>query len=202
MMIKLVLAADLNEMLEVFLILPTGLGGFKAWLIIRDQRLIHELLQIMDELDACVVVSDEYCLVIKHAIKRGKMMAWILGVGYCCSSSALTLAALLSNDRVLIWTFWLPFDYQQTKIVYQIVLTYQMFVSYYMVFIHLAVDAYSGTMYIMLSAHLDLLGMRLKRLGRSKTESSIYWPANNAALLKANEDKFGKCILTHNLCIK
>lgn len=201
MMIKLVLAADLNEMLEVFLILPTGLGGVKAWLIIRDQRLMHELFQLMDELDS-YVVGDKYRLVIKKAVKRVQLLARILGVGYFCSASALFLAALLSNDRVLIWTFWLPFDYQQTNMVYLIVLTYQMFVSYYMGFILLAVDVYSGTMYIMLSAHLDVLGMRLKELGHSTPEFLMCCPGNNSVLLKVNEKKLGKCILTHNLCVK
>lgn len=200
-MIKLVLAADLNEMLEVFLILPTGLGGVKAWLIIRDQRLMNELFQLMDELDSHVI-GDKYRLVIKEAVRRVQKLAWILGVGYFCSASGLCLAAILSKDRVLVWTFWLPFDYQQTKIVYIIVLTYQVIVSYFMGLILLAVDVYSGTMYIMLSAHLDVLGMRLKELGHSTTDFPVLSPANNPVLLKANEKILGKCILTHILCLK
>lgn len=201
MMINLVLAADLNEMLEVFLILPTGLGGVKAWLIIRDQRMMHELFHIMDALDS-YVLSDNYRLVIKQAVKRVQLLAWILGVGYFCSASGLCLAAILSNDRVLVWTFWLPFDYQQSKIVYRMVLTYQVFVSYYMGFILLAVDVYSGTMYIMLSAHLDVLGMRLKDLGNSAPKFLIQCPVNNSVLLKTSEKKLGNCIFAHILCLK
>lgn len=183
MSVKFFQVTQLNERIEVFLVMPSAIGGFKSWLLLRNRASIERLSQLLTQLDAQNCGTFQQQMAVAKAVRRVRWLTKMLAIGYGCSVLIICVAPLLAQERVLMWQMWLPFDYRQTSAAtYGCVLVYQAIMTVFWFPVMVPADLYASTMYLMLTAHLDLL------VGRFLTAD--------------DDNELRKCIDTHKLCIE
>lgn len=185
---------DLSEMIEALLVMPSAIGGLKSWMLLRKRSSTERLMQLFDQMDAINNVADKYDDIIGKAVRRVKWLTRILGLGYGWSVLFICATPLLTEERrALMWNMWLPFgDYMQSSfVVYVFVLLYQAIMTMLWFPVMVPSDLYASTMYIMLSAHLEVLVSRFLALGHGKLR---HRPKVDTEL--------SNCIKMHGMCLE
>lgn len=169
MLINLFSIEDITELLSTIVFLLIAMCGVKLWLIIHQSALIQQMFVLMDKMDEQITCI-EYRKIRDNGVNNARWLTKGVASMYVLTSLFLYLAAVLNPERVLIWSFWLPFDYQQNVIVYHIVLTYQILGTVCAAFGNSSLDAYGGSMYNVLGSHFVVLGLRLSKLGHHQSD--------------------------------
>lgn len=201
MTIKAIVSVQLSDRLEALLILPGANAGLKSWMLLRNKRQMNRLETILDQLDAYNERADQQ-LVIAASVRFANKLFKFTGSMYVCTVTFLTIAAFSSSEPVLLMEIWLPFDHKQSEWVHLCVLVYQTIVTSYLGVVLLAGDLYSSVMYIMLTAHLEVLRKRLLNLGRHTRMVGRKRIDRNEMNMDINNVELRKCIEIHRMCIE
>lgn len=170
MLINLFSIEDITEVLSTIVFLLIAMYGIKFWLTNRQKSLIQKMLVLMDKMDE-QIDCNEYRKIRDNGVKNARWLAKGVALMYCFTTVFLYGAALMNPERVLIWSFWFPFDYQRNVIVYHIVLTYQMLGTLYAAVGNSSMDTFGGTLYNVLGSHFIVLGLRLSNLGHHQSDN-------------------------------
>lgn len=214
--VQVFFAANIYESIQIACIFFTSLCGFKLWLVMRQRRLIVQTFQILNDLDGQILTRQHYSTIVT-GVDRAKLVnlfgCFINGTATCW----VYLVKLLENDRTLIWPFFVPFEYRENAMVFHVVLFYQFLGTVWVAFVHSSVDAIGGSMYSVLGAHMNVLEMRMSRLGvdddddtddvddeiSTKPKRLILDKKRKIELQKMqNYLELIKCVETHKLCLK
>lgn len=192
---------DLIEAIQVILFCFSALCGLKLWNIMLRKPLIDRIFILLHQLDRIngIVAEREYSKIIEAGIDRSQFWIIVCFFFYNLDSILLYVAKLISNDRTLIWSFYVPFDYRSNAIVFHSVLFYQYVATAFMAMVHASTDSIGGSMYSIIGSHLDVLGKRLSCLG---VERSDCITIEEQLYRKECELELGNCIKTHRLCIQ
>lgn len=194
------MARNLSETFAIAQVLATSMAGFKAWLCLRQPHLTQQLFQLLDELDSHHMQT-KYEHVILRSNKIARQLTIFMGICYFCDATFFTANAYLQADkRALIYSMYVPFEYHESTFRYVAVLAYQTMMTYVVTILLLSTDMYSGSMYIVLAAHLKALEMRLQEIGNGNLDDANTKLSREQ--FQKNEMELMKCIQTHLLCIK
>lgn len=158
MLINLFSIDDISELLSTIVFLLIAMYGIKLWLFIQQKALIQEMFVLMDRMDE-QIDCNEYQKIRDNGVKNADWLSKGVASMYGFTTLFLYSAALLNPERVLIWSVWLPFDYQRNGLVFHIVLTYQMLGTVYAAFGNSSCDTYGGSLYNVLGSHFVGFGI-------------------------------------------
>lgn len=206
MLINLFSIEDISELLSTIVFLLIAMYGIKLWLIIHQKALIQKMFILMDKMDE-QIDCNEYRKIRDSGVKNARWLSKGVASMYGLTTLFLYCAALLNPERVLIWSFWFPFDYQRNGIVYQIVLTYQMMGTVYAAFGNSSLDTYGGSLYNVLGSHFVVLGLRLAKLGHHQNDDDAVTTrrkliVKQEAQRTKTEGNFKDCIDMHMVLIR
>lgn len=213
MFVQFFYTTNMYGKVEVLCIAFTCLCGIKLWLIMRKLPLILELFELMDKLDK-QIVSDEFEAIIMNGVRRAQFISAV-GIIINGTASCVLYAARVFGykQKILIWAFYVPFDYHNHEFRYQALLFYQFLATVWVALTHATMDAIGGSVYAVLEAHLEVLDLRMSRLGIDDDDNEMVEAANSTRKLLDNKKRLQlkkiqncidirKCVELHQLCIR
>lgn len=198
--IKVILFDNIFDLIDTILFMFTALGGFKMVFLLRDKARINRMFDTLAQLDSQLKTTAHFCR-INVAVTLSRRLCVGITAYYHISSFALFLAPLLQSERKLMWGYWLgALDLNSIHIgLYESILVFQYVGTAFSAFVHGVVDSFAGSMYNVVSGHLDVLGERMRQLGR---HDALGHCNNNDAKQQKIKREFKECVQTHLVCIE
>lgn len=166
----------------------------KARCIMQNQQLCEKLMQLMNTLEKDIDGDEE--LYIWRARQNAKKAFVSLGGSALICGILFGLYAAVQPENSLIWPSVYPFDWQQNKRIYWAVLVLQFCYTMFYELLMTTSNTYGPSMFMLLTAYFEVLGLRLSRLGRSRVADEAYHDND------ISEKELISCIKYHNLCFK
>lgn len=203
MFVQLFLLDNIDEVIQTLLFFLSAMSGLKIWLVtVYNKPKILNLFSLMDQLDENIGNNVYHQETIKKGVQRAIFFnKFAIGL-YFSSSTALWLDPLMQSDRILIWLFWLPFDFKMNEIVYQTVLFYQYLGTLFAATVHSTIDSMAAGMYSVVGSHLDVLGQRMSNLGKNRHEDQKINTPKYLEWQISCEKELKECVLVHQLCVQ
>lgn len=192
-------ADGMNDVIDI--ILPsttTVLVSIKSLLFIQNQAKMRVLFDVMQKLEASTVdVAFERDIL--QRTKRSITTLFIgLNIGCYASLLMIFISAILSTPRKLLWTSYVPFEWEHTDSMkpYWTAMTFQFSCNFFIGVLYTTMDGSGPSLYSIFTAFLEILGSRLESIGQRK-----------AANVKDNdfvsvEKELHACIRYHSLCLR
>lgn len=208
--VQLFFTTNVYESVQILCILFTSGCGFKLWLVMRQRPLLNRIFELMEILDLQITTT-EFHAVIMVGVRRAQIVNIVGCLFNYVTSILLYIAKLIENDGTLIWPFYVPFNYRENAMIFHALLIYQFLGSMWAAMVHSTVDAVGGSMYSVLGAHLDVLGLRMSRLGANDHEYNEQYDGKrfknctNGKMERKKLQNFKdlkKCVDTHKLCVQ
>lgn len=203
---QLFFANSLKEIIEILLILPTAMVGIKAILIHINRRKLLCVFDVLEQMDKFVIKSSAHCAIVHEQLKGSRLLVFLLSAEYYTSVLSQFCLAVMAHERLFMWAMpsWHPFDYQHNAWIYYALLSYQMLASSFIAFTSSSMDVYGLALYKVLGAHVDILGLKLKNLGKPRLAQDKGDGLAASILLdkQSSERDLYECIDYHNLCIR
>lgn len=185
-----------NEMIDVLLILPTACAGMKGCFVIAKRSELRNLFVLMDRMDE-VVKDSEHKAVIETALRESITLVKVLSLFYYSTCVSSFMVPFLSEERRLMWQSYYWVDFKKNLGIYYFFLFFQFFASILVSFIYSSLDLYASALYKVLGAHIDILGMRLKMLGRH--EDTKHGLVDRQTIINMD---LKECVVYHTMCIQ
>lgn len=191
--LALMFTENVNEMIDILLILPTACAGVKGCFVIAKRRELRKLFVLMDRMDE-MVKKCEYVDLIEKALGESLTLVKVLSLFYYSTCVSSFIVPILVEERRLIWPSYYFVDYTNNVGAYYFFLFFQWFSSFLVSFIYSSLDLYAAALYKMLGAHIDILGMRLRAIGRLE--------GGPKKCVKRIEMNLKECAVYHTMCIQ
>lgn len=195
MFVDLAMTRNFSELIAAILGITTKwLITFKAVLLMRNRPLLMRIFELTAAIESnCIPdVPAEH----QH-LKRANRVAQrlLIGVFIGCSSTVVIgfLSVALPKARLMMWRMWFPFDWASASSVlpYRAALGYQILSNLHHAILFATADTYGLAFYSTLSAALDILADRVRRLATDVTETAAQ---RQRALID--------CVRYHHLCLE
>lgn len=175
MIIKLFSADDLNE--AVWTLLPMStliMFAFKSLFVLRNRSKFLALFTLLDELEQSVLPSTVFQQKIKRSLWESKRLIGIISFCYYFGCTSFFMLALWSNERVLVWSSWMPFDYKHSApFPYYVALVYQYLCTIIPAAVATSIDTYGSNLNNLLATYFDILTMQLEHIGMNDDNDGI-----------------------------
>lgn len=199
MLINMIVSTNLSELIEGAFFLPTALVGIKLLILISKKEKILQLTALIRRMENSTATSEAeqrlLRVVSEQPTRRCFVALWVVYI--LTSIWSYTEAQIMSGGRQrrrLMWPMWLPFDLQTCPwLVHQMMLSYQALVTLNDCLMHSSLDTFAVAMCNGLGAYLDVLGMRLERIGHRR---------GGAHRGRRDEAQLRTCIQLHYQCIE
>lgn len=206
MSMNLIYAVDIYAIIETLCFLPTGLVGIKLWLLISNKLHIIRILALSKRMERNIK-NVRQLETINQCDQESRRCVRSLMLLYVSASITSYFDVQIAGNKKLMWAMWLPYDFENSNVLYQIALAVQLIISMLECVIHSSLDSFGATMYKLLGAHIDILGQRLQDLAQPETEvignkhALIEGKQEKDAWLRRNELELRDCILVHQQCL-
>lgn len=194
--LQLMFTNSFDEMIDILLILPTACAGMKGCFVIAKRSELRQLFVLMEQMDD-FVKDPEHQQMVEMQIRESMTLVKVLSVFYYSTVVSSFMVAFLAEERRFMWQSYYPFDYQHNLGIYYFFLLFQCVASFLVSFIYSSLDLYGSALYKVLGAHIDILGLKFKVLGKAKST----W--NNALdHQKQIHMDVKECAIYHTMCIQ
>lgn len=206
MSMNLFYAVNIYAIIETLCFLPTGMVGIKLWLLISKKTHIIRILTLSKRMERKIRKMQEI-ETIRKCDQESRSCVRSLMILYVSASITSYFDVQIAGNKKLMWAMWLPYNFENSKALYQIALGVQLMISMLECVIHSSLDSFGATMYKILGAHIDILGQRLQDLAKPKTkmigkrQTMIEMKEENDKWLRQNELELRDCILVHQQCL-
>ncbi|XP_013097687.2 odorant receptor 59a [Stomoxys calcitrans] len=161
-----------SELFDGISISITSIGTtIKFFLMASKMKQIAQMEALIRVLDARVTHQEElnhYRMRTRLNILNVQKMFLIL---YCGIGAAVAASFLFSGERRLFFPGWLPFDWRQSIGFYALGILYQLFCIVIQISQNFNNDSFTPKALCLLSAHIELLYMRVSRIGFDDSHS-------------------------------
>lgn len=192
-------ADGMNDVIDI--ILPsttTVLVSIKSLLFIQNQAKLRVLFDVIHKLEASTVnVAFERDILQRN--KRSITKLFIgLNIGCYASLLMITISAILSTPRKLLWKSYVPFEWEDTESMtpYWSAMTFQFSCNFFIGVLYTTMDGSGPSLYSIFTAFLEILGTRLESIGQRKAIS------NKEDDYVYVEEELHVCIRYHQLCLR
>lgn len=165
-------AKDVDELTNVLMPVTVGfLSSAKSICIIQNNSRIKRLFDIMRQLDSTEAIGGpkdarkEQQILNKAMIFAKGMMNYWLTINILCAIASM-LRVLFFTDGEIAWPSVYPWSWKDNYYVYLATVIMQF--AYTLFYAACTLELYGPAAYILLSAYLQVLGLRLSSLGYSK----------------------------------
>lgn len=216
MFVQFAFTKTLLEKIQVLCIAFTCFCGVKLWLVMRNRPLILKMFDIMDKLDE-QIVSEEFQVIVMKGVRRAQLINVIGCTVNCIATCVLYVAKVFGNEeKLLIWPSYVPFEYRDNEVLFQGILAYQFISSMWVSAVHATLDAIGGSYYSLLGAHLEVLDLRMSRLGIDDDDIAYFGSTKRINSTKnlneytkmlelkkiQNNAELNRCVELHKLCVE
>lgn len=187
---------NIDELVQTLLYFLTAMCGLKIWLVtVYHKPKISYLFRMMKRLDSFIGDDIRHQETIRKGTRRAIYFHLFEFTTYFITATLLWIDALIKIDRVLIWLYWVPFEYQNNEIVYQSVLFYQYLATAFTAAMHSTIDSIGLGM----ESHLDVLG---QRMGKNRLENQKINTWRYLEWQKSCEKELKECVHIHQFCVE
>lgn len=193
------LFSSFDEMIDILLILPTACAGMKGCFVIAKRRELRKLFALIEQMDEHVQ-APEHRRMVAQVIGEAMTLVKVLSVFYYSTVVSSFMVAFLADERRFMWQSYYPFDYQHHLGVYYFFLFFQLVASFLVSFIYSSLDLYGSALYKVLGAHIDILGLKFRRLGKPDDGGAVGDRLMDRERRIAIDLK--DCVVYHTMCIQ
>lgn len=211
MLINLFTANDIYQLIETIYFLPTACLGVKIVLLLKNRTYIEQVLNLSDRMHS-QIIDEKYKIIIRKSEREVHWLTRMLSSTFLFASVVTYIDAQTANYDKMMWSLRLPFSINDSKILYQIILNFEMAMTLCACVILASLDCFGPTIYKLLGAHLDIIGQRLLVLGNENPPNAIRCSKNKEPELKRlqeqrewlgqNEVELVNCVQSHYDCIE
>lgn len=194
--LQLMFVNSFDEMIDILLILPTACAGMKGCFVMAKRSELRKLFVLMERMDE-VVRYPEHQRLIEKEIRDSLTLVKVLSVFYYSTCVSSFMVPFLAEERRFMWQSYYPFDYQHNLGIYYFLLFFQLVASFLVSFIYSSLDLYGSALYKVLGGHIDVLGLKLKMLGRPVGKFNSVEERQRRIDVDLKE-----CAVYHNMCIQ
>lgn len=184
-------AVDTSEVVDIILPCTTTLNiSITAFFLIYNQQYVIRIFEQMQTLEM-TLQPDELTTLLKTKVTTNKL-AIAMTVSLWLACLFCFLRPCFSANRALLWTAWFPFDWTQAArpTLYYVALTYQLLGNTYMAVLLTSFQLCAPSLYMILSAFIDILCKRLESIGQMAHDRN------------SPEEQLKECIRFHNICLE
>lgn len=207
MLINLFTAKDIYQLIETIYFLPTACLGVKIVLLLKNRSYIEQVLNLTERMHS-QIMDEKYKIIIRKSEREVHLLTRLLSSTFLFASVVTYIDAQTANYDKMMWSLRLPFRINDSKILYQIILNFEMAMTLCACVILASLDCFGPTIYKLLGAHLDIIGQRLLVLGNENRPDAMNSTENKQRLpektewLRQNEAELIKCVQSHYDCIE
>lgn len=191
-------ADGINDVIDILLPTTTTVTiSIQAQLILRNQAKIRELFVIMQKLETATVnVAFEQAILLRKKFDATRLLI-CASIGCLSSITMVFTAAILTTPRKLMWTSWIPFEWEHTDNMtpYWIVMIFQISSNYFIGVLYNTLNISGPSLYMAFTGFIEILGSRLENVAQRKSRL-------NEKTDEAAENELYVCIRYHNLCLR
>lgn len=181
----------------------------KGACVMSSRRRCEELMVLLFQLERTSASSEHE----QRVLARPRVIATRLVTAMIANAvSGALLAyvyAVLQSESVLVWPTVQPFNCNRHSVLYLVICTFQFFTVVAYDFVISTANNYGPVMFMMLSSHLDVLGMRMERLGYDTKTFAVSVDAavkvdtfHDQYIGRQLEVELIECIEYHKLCLR
>ncbi|TMW45653.1 hypothetical protein DOY81_009267 [Sarcophaga bullata] len=166
LIVNLILSQNLTELCENLYMTTTDVICNIKFVNVFVVR--HKLLKvrtILQRLDARVCTPEELD-VLQKGIRSARQCFTIFLRLFCVAVITSQLVVYLSNERILMYPAWFPWDWRASKSNFLYAHTYQLYGLTMQALQDLGNDTYPQAYLVILTAHIKALALRIKSLGK------------------------------------
>lgn len=196
-------ADGMNDVIDILLPSTTTVTiSIQALFIIRNQDKIQVLFDVMRELEFSTKDKAFERAILERKKRDAARLFIYMSIGCYCSIILVFAAAILTTPRKLMWTTWVPFEWEYTDSLtpYWIAMIFQISCNAVIGVLYTTVDNCGPSLYITFTAFLEILGSRLESVGEEKSNCDN--SRLNGETDEAVEEELHDCIRYHNLCLR
>lgn len=193
MIVNILVSENIYELIEAMFFLPTALIGIKLYILYRNKPKVIELCALIRRMESVAGANEAEQRLLRVVSQQPTSRCFFsLWVVYILTSVWSYIEAQMDGTkRRLMWPMWLPFDLQTCPAAFhQIALNYQAMVTVNDCLMHSALDTFAVAMFNAVGAYLDVLGVRLERIG------------GGAKNRRKSEVQLRNCIRLHYQCLE
>lgn len=194
--LQIMFTNSFDEMIDILLILPTACAGMKGCFVIAKRSELRKLFALIERMDE-MLKDPEHQQMVEKQVRESLTLVKVLSVFYYSTVMSSFMVAFLSEERQFMWQSYYPFDYQHNLGIYYFFLFFQLGASFLVSFIYSSLDLYGSALYKVLGAHIDILGMKFKVLGRPTGQFDSVVERQR----RIDED-LKECAIYHTMCIQ
>lgn len=205
MVLNLVQHHSKNEVMACLLPATTTiLTSLKIAFFLANRCNYIRLFQAIERLETfCDLDSMRAQSVLARAATNCRYLLIVFSITSLSAISFSASIAVFSKDRVLMWPSWYPVDWMGNAKWYYGVLGFQYASNMFLGVAYISLTILGPVLYMILTAHLEILGKRLESIGSTPEEmyanvQSIGKPIDK----QANEESLRVCVRWHNLCVR
>lgn len=179
---------------------------FKCACVMRTRHRCEELIGLLGQLERTSTGSEyEQFYLARPRVVATRLVTVMVTNAVSCVL-LVYVYVVIQSESVLVWQTIHPFNWNRHPVLYLIICTAQFLTAVAYHFVNSTINNYGPVMFMQLSAHLDVLGMRLVRLGYDKKTLAV--SAVKANSVRANfvgrqlEVELIECIEYHKLCLR
>lgn len=194
MLLSLGTARTMDETIETLLPSTTTVVlSIKAVLLMRQRSLLMQLFALIGRLEASVRGNAVEEMYLRR--QRRNYLRLLVCMTCGCFGSILWVfgQAVLSSRRRLMWRSWFPFDWMgaESPQLHRWAVGFQIVCNLHIGLLYASMDTFGPLMFGTLSAFLDVLADRLRRLGTGAKAGG-----------EANVRELIACVRYHNTCLQ
>lgn len=180
----------------------------KGFLIYRNRKYISKLFGIMQAMEATgqgQKAAQMWDVDKEQAILNGaqKICTNMLIAILVCTNLCITMCFILPffrKGRILMWPALFPWNWQESLLLYYLTNVGLFAMSLFHGFMMSTGDVYGPALYIFLGAHFDILGLRLRNLGKRSAE--CVGKPNELEEASRSEMELIECVKYHLMSMK
>lgn len=155
------------------------MAAIKGLNILVQRKNLIKLFGLMKELDETITI-EEYNHVFKKKFQESDFLLLLFCVNYIGSWICVGIQVIMSDPghRLYSSTHLLPNAFLHQQNIYVGGIIFQAISNLFMVFVDIVVDTYGASLLHVLGGHLDVLGQRLRELGKNCSETVHYGQQN------------------------
>ncbi|XP_005184787.1 odorant receptor 59a [Musca domestica] len=169
----------------------TSIGASTKLLIIAiKMKKILEMQSLLRTLDARITHHEEVRHFRQDIRSRIMNIQRLYFVVYCGVGISVLGAFLFSKEQRLFYSGWFPFDWRSSLGNYAAAISYQCIPIFFQMMQTFCNDSFSPIALCVLSAHIELLYMRVVRIGQDKNGKM-----RETTTLQEDEEELNRCVL-------
>lgn len=205
LIINCCLSENLNDLCEnLYITITDVVCNFKFLNVFIVRKQLLKVRPILEQLDVRAKTTNDEISALQAGIDSAKYCFMTFFRLFCCAIVTSQLVVYMSNERMLMYPAWFPFNWKNSKRNYLFAHSYQLYALIVQATQDLGNDTYPQAYLTILAAHIKALSLRIRNLGVVTMDDDKSC-CNNIDVIEWQRENYRKlveCIKDHKIIIK